>query len=101
MSGTTGADAGGRFAVPVVDISGWSGGTAAGRALIAADVDRAARTVGFLQIRGHGIPDGVVRDFAAALDAFFALPLEEKKRLRPPSPGVTADTPRRAPSNSA
>ncbi|MFF8314570.1 isopenicillin N synthase family dioxygenase [Streptomyces lydicus] len=89
MSGTTGGAAvGGRFAVPVVDISGWSGGPAAGRALIAADVDRAASTVGFLQVRGHGIPEGVVRDFAAALDAFFALPLEEKKRLRPPSPGV-------------
>ncbi|MEV0700257.1 2-oxoglutarate and iron-dependent oxygenase domain-containing protein [Saccharopolyspora sp. NPDC050389] len=74
--------------VPVIDISAWLDGTDADRTAIAAAVDEAARTVGFMQIAGHGIPEGTVRSFADAQDAFFALPLEEKKRLRAPSPNI-------------
>ncbi|MFF4696068.1 isopenicillin N synthase family dioxygenase [Streptomyces chattanoogensis] len=74
--------------VPVIDISAWRDGGETDRTAIAAQVDDAARTVGFLQIRGHGIPEATAEAFAAALDAFFGLPLEEKKALRPPSPGI-------------
>ncbi|MFB7634403.1 isopenicillin N synthase family dioxygenase [Streptomyces sp. NPDC056149] len=74
--------------VPVIDISAWADGSAAGRAGIAAEADRAARTVGFMQIRGHGIPDDAAQTFAAALDAFFGLPMAAKKALRAPSPDV-------------
>ncbi|MCK7627129.1 isopenicillin N synthase family oxygenase [Streptomyces sp. RS10V-4] len=74
--------------VPVIDISAWAGGTAADRDRIAAEVDRAARTVGFMQIAGHGVPDAAVDAFAAAQDAFFGLPMAEKKALRAPSPDV-------------
>ncbi|MFF4288850.1 isopenicillin N synthase family dioxygenase [Streptomyces sp. NPDC001633] len=74
--------------VPVIDISGWANGTEAARTALATAVDRAARTVGFLQIRGHGIPEEAVGAFADALDAFFALPIEEKRRLRAPSPDI-------------
>ncbi|MEU9123987.1 2-oxoglutarate and iron-dependent oxygenase domain-containing protein [Streptomyces sp. NPDC048506] len=74
--------------VPVIDISGWDTGGGTGRAAIATAVDDAARTVGFMQIRGHGIPEATVRAFADALDALFALPLEEKEQLRAPSPDI-------------
>ncbi|UKY54438.1 isopenicillin N synthase family dioxygenase [Streptomyces inhibens] len=74
--------------VPVIDISDWKTGAEGDRAAIATGVDEAASTVGFMQIRGHGIPDSTVHAFADALDAFFALPLEEKKQLRPPSPDI-------------
>ncbi|MFG2210227.1 isopenicillin N synthase family dioxygenase [Streptomyces sp. NPDC048638] len=74
--------------VPVIDISAWRTGTEADRAAIAAAVDEAARTVGFMQIRGHGIPESTERAFADGLDAFFALPLAEKKALRAPSPDI-------------
>ncbi|MFJ5679308.1 isopenicillin N synthase family dioxygenase [Streptomyces sp. NPDC093097] len=79
---------GGVLDVPVIDISGWTDGSAAERAGIAAEVDRAARTVGFMQIKGHGVAEAAARAFAAALDAFFALPMAEKKALRAPSPDV-------------
>ncbi|MEU5304877.1 isopenicillin N synthase family dioxygenase [Streptomyces noursei] len=78
----------GALDVPVIDISAWADGTAADRAGIAGEIDRAARTVGFMQIKGHGIADAAAHAFAAALDAFFALPMDEKKALRSPSPGV-------------
>ncbi|REK90495.1 isopenicillin N synthase family oxygenase [Streptomyces inhibens] len=74
--------------VPVIDISDWKTGTEDDRAAIATAVDEAASTVGFMQIRGHGIPDSTVHALADALDAFFALPLEEKKQLRSPSPDI-------------
>ncbi|MFJ9852938.1 isopenicillin N synthase family dioxygenase [Streptomyces sp. NPDC101150] len=74
--------------VPVIDISAWQKGSEADRTAIAAEVDDAARSVGFMQIRGHGIPESTVNAFTRALDVFFGLPLEEKKALRSPSPDI-------------
>ncbi|MFW6774219.1 isopenicillin N synthase family dioxygenase [Nocardioides sp. CPCC 205120] len=73
------------FHVPTVDISAYVGeGDAAARAAAAAAFDEAARTVGFVQVVGHGVPDDVLRGFADALDGFFGLPLEAKKAYRTP-----------------
>ncbi len=73
------------FNVPTVDISPYVGlGTTAERAATAAAFDEAASTVGFVQVVGHGIPTAVTDAFAAALDEFFFLPLEVKKRYRTP-----------------
>ncbi|MBM3716404.1 MAG: isopenicillin N synthase family oxygenase [Actinobacteria bacterium] len=69
-----------RFQVPTIDISAWVGrGSPESRAAVVAAVDHACRTVGFMQIKGHGIPDAVISDFEAGLDEFFALPLAAKK----------------------
>jgi isopenicillin N synthase-like dioxygenase len=75
--------------VPTVDVSEWSspGGTDA-REAIASAVDNACRTVGFLQVKGHGVADGVVDAALTASDAFFALPMEEKARYAAPSPEI-------------
>ncbi|MEV7828605.1 isopenicillin N synthase family dioxygenase [Microbacterium enclense] len=75
------------FRVPTIDISAWVGpGSPDARAAVVAAVDHACRTVGFMQVVGHGIPNSVLNDFTGALDAFFALPLDEKKRyVRPGS----------------
>jgi len=51
-------------------------------------VDAACRDVGFLSIVDHGVPARVIDRMLAATDAFFALPIEEKLRLQPPSPDV-------------
>lgn len=68
------------FRVPTIDISAWVGrGSPDARAAVVAAVDHACRTVGFMQIVGHGIPDAAVADLAEGLDEFFALPLETKK----------------------
>lgn len=75
------------FRVPTIDISAWVGrGSPDARAAVVAAVDHACRTVGFMQIVGHGIPDAAVADLADGLDEFFALPLETKKTyVRPAS----------------
>ncbi|WP_408016062.1 isopenicillin N synthase family dioxygenase [Rhodococcus artemisiae] len=72
------------FRVPTVDIGPYVADVpdAAACAGVAAQLDRACQEVGFVQIVGHGIPERTIDDLAAALDAFFALPLETKKGYR-------------------
>lgn len=73
------------FRVPLVDISPYvTGGTAQERAMVARQIDDACRTVGFIQITGHGIPPLVIDGLTDALDRFFSLDLEEKKAYRTP-----------------
>lgn len=73
------------FHVPIIDISAYTtGGSPADRAVVAAKVDDAASSVGFIQIVGHQIPDSVIGEFTTAMDDFFALPLEQKKAYRTP-----------------
>jgi isopenicillin N synthase-like dioxygenase len=79
---------GGILDVPIVDIAGFSAGPGAHRERIARQVDRAARTVGFMQITGHGIPELAADGLTQAMDGFFALPFEEKNDVRPPSVDV-------------
>jgi isopenicillin N synthase-like dioxygenase len=71
--------------VPIIDISGFKSGDGPTRGAIAAQVDRAASEVGFMQIVGHGIPAAAVAGLAAAIDGFFALPGADKAKWRPPS----------------
>lgn len=85
--------------VPVVDITpfrvpttadpttGDPAAVNAARDAVAAEVDRAARTVGFMQVVGHGIERSALERFTEATDAFFALDPETKNRYRCP-PGI-------------
>ena len=69
------------FHVPAVDITPWvAQGTPAEREHVAREIDAACREVGFIQILGHGIPTSVTDGLASAMDDFFALDLETKKR---------------------
>lgn len=73
------------FHVPTVDITPYvTDGTPEGRARVAAEIDAACRTVGFIQITGHAIPDAVTSGLTDAMDRFFALGLEAKKAFRTP-----------------
>ena len=74
--------------VPIVDVTGWSDGDAAARRAIAAAVDDACRSVGFMQIVGHGIPSDVIDGLTGAIDGFFALPIESKQTYRAPRPSI-------------
>ncbi|GAB3260682.1 isopenicillin N synthase family dioxygenase [Kineosporia babensis] len=73
------------FTVPTVDISAWvQEGPAAAQAEVVAQLDAACRTVGFIQIVGHGVPASIRAGLASAMDDFFALPLAAKKQyVRP------------------
>ena len=75
------------FAVPQVDISPYVGnGSPDEKAAVAAAIDAACRSVGFIQITGHGVPDEVIAGLGEAMDAFFDRPLEAKRKwIRPAS----------------
>lgn len=71
------------FHVPTIDLSAYvSHGSAAERAACAAALDEACRTVGFMQVTGHGVPDDVIQGLASAMDDFFGQDLDAKKRFR-------------------
>jgi isopenicillin N synthase-like dioxygenase len=73
------------FAVPTVDISPYvADGSLAAKRLVAEQIDQACRTVGFIQIVGHGVPEQTTAGIASAIDAFFELPFEEKKQYARP-----------------
>lgn len=75
----------GAFHVPAIDIAPYiAGGSDADRADVARQVDEAARTVGFMQILGHGIPLEAWARLGRASDRFFELPLDVKKQYRAP-----------------
>nr|WP_296768217.1 2-oxoglutarate and iron-dependent oxygenase domain-containing protein [Rhodococcus sp. (in: high G+C Gram-positive bacteria)] len=68
-----------QFDVPILDISPYVGDVSAGsRGEVAADLDCACSTVGFMSVTGHGIPDDVLAGLRTALDGFFALDASEK-----------------------
>jgi isopenicillin N synthase-like dioxygenase len=88
----------GILAVPVIDISSFRMpyADAAARAEVVRQVDEAARTVGFMQITGHGIGAATLAEFTRATGAFFDLAPEVKAKYRCP-PGVNRGyTPPRA-----
>ena len=74
------------FVVPTVDISPFvQGGSSDDKARVAEQIDDAARSVGFIQIVGHGIPAEAIDGLAGAIDDFFGLSLAEKKVFRTPA----------------
>lgn len=75
------------FHVPTVDISAYiHGGPPEARASVARQIDAACRSVGFIQILGHGVAADLSARLAAAMDDFFGLPLAEKRTwIRPPA----------------
>lgn len=72
--------------VPTIDIAPYLDACSTPGQLddIAAQVDRAARTVGFMQIVGHGIPGVTLEAFGRALTDFFALDGPTKSAYRCP-----------------
>jgi isopenicillin N synthase-like dioxygenase len=73
--------------VPTLDVSGWDAGER-DRVRIAAELDSAARSIGFVQVVGHGVHPDVCRAVRDAADAFFDLPLPERMLCRPARPDV-------------
>lgn len=73
------------FRVPVIDIGPYVNNAGAqARSEVARQIDAAARTVGFMQIVGHAVPQPVLDGFTAALDSFFGLELAAKREYRTP-----------------
>ena len=66
-------------AVPTIDLTPWFHGDEDDRKAVAARVDAALSTIGFLVITGHGVPPDLRAGIRAAARRFFALPEEVKR----------------------
>jgi isopenicillin N synthase-like dioxygenase len=67
--------------VPVVDVSDLLHGSPAAQRRVADEIGAAASAVGFLYVRGTGLPPRLFDDVLSAAQRFFALPEEEKMRV--------------------
>jgi isopenicillin N synthase-like dioxygenase len=72
--------------IPVheIDLAPFRAGTPDGRARVAEAFDRAGRDSGFILLRGHGVDPALVDAALDAWQAFFDLPIDEKRRCAPP-----------------
>ncbi len=71
-------------AIPLVDLSTFVKGDQAQRQAFVANLGKAFHEIGFVGVVNHGIPKHLVDDFYAASKAFFALPVEVKRRYEIP-----------------
>jgi isopenicillin N synthase-like dioxygenase len=74
-------------AFPVVSLSRFETADAAGRKLLALEVDAICRTTGFLAIADHGVPQAVIEDAWEKATAFFDQPAAVKQAAKAPYPG--------------
>lgn len=75
--------------ISTIDISAFlSDPNSAGAQSVIEQVRTACTTFGFLQIVGHGVPKTVQDELFKGAAAFFALPLEEKRKVDRAQPGA-------------
>lgn len=74
------------LSIPLVDLTPALEGSEGARRKVAAEIDQICTEIGFFTIRGHGVPIEVIRTLRDKGNAFFALPLAEKKRAAPVDP---------------
>ena len=72
--------------IPVVDLAPARTGDLRARQAVARRIDDICREVGFFTITGHGVSPNVMDSLRAHAHAFFALPLEEKRKAINPVP---------------
>ena len=68
--------------VPVIDIAPFLAGSPEGKRRVANEVGSACEEIGFLIVKGHGVPRDLVEEMYDVSKRFFALPLDEKMRVR-------------------
>lgn len=69
-------------AIPVVDFTGFVGGSTSERRRIAAEIVAACETIGFFYLTGHGVPDSKRQAVFHRAEQFFHLPKEDKERSK-------------------
>jgi len=75
--------------IPVVDLScGARRRTCIQNRAAAREIDATCREIGFFTITGHGVPVATMDELRSKAHAFFALPLEEKRRAIHAVPGT-------------
>jgi isopenicillin N synthase-like dioxygenase len=76
------------LSVPVIDITPFRTGGFTEKNAVAEQVDRACRDIGFLIIKGHGVPQSLISKMRDVSREFFDLPIEEKRRYARPAMDV-------------
>ncbi len=74
-------------AIPAVDLGEFLNGTRDVQLRIAAEVDEICRSIGFLVVENHGVPEDVVNEAWKASREFFDQSLEKKLDAKPDDPG--------------
>jgi isopenicillin N synthase-like dioxygenase len=72
-------------AIPVVDLSTFTGGTARQRSAFVKKLGKAFHEVGFVGVINHGIPKSLIDEFYMEAKTFFALPVETKRHYEDPA----------------
>lgn len=72
--------------IPTIDIAPFLAGDAGGKEEVAAEVASAARSIGFVVLTGHGIPQSLLETAFTKGFEFFDLPDDEKAKWHPSGP---------------
>ena len=67
--------------IPVVDLSDFTNGSPAKKASFVQQLGKAYEDVGFVAVKNHGIPAGLIAELYRQVQQFFSLPLEKKKKF--------------------
>ena len=72
------------MSLPVIDISPFvnTNSTAEARKEVALSIDRACTDFGFFYLTGYGIPQAKLEEVISLARQFFALPAEEKNKIK-------------------
>ena len=66
--------------IPVVDLALFRNGDPAEKEQFIRQLGLAYEQVGFVAVQNHGIPDDLIATLYRAVQQFFSLPLEKKKK---------------------
>jgi isopenicillin N synthase-like dioxygenase len=72
-------------AIPVIDLSEFTNGTAEQRTAFVAELGKAFHEVGFVGVVNHGVSKTLIDDFYTEAKAFFSLPVDIKRQYEVPS----------------
>jgi isopenicillin N synthase-like dioxygenase len=67
--------------IPTIDISDYLAGDQSAIPRVAADLAHVTETIGFFYLTGHGVPPALIDSMFVEGRRFFALPLEEKRKV--------------------
>ena len=68
--------------IPIVDFGPFLNGSKEQRQLVAVEIGKACRNVGFFYLKNHGIPEELFQQVFFQAKRFFSMPLEEKMKLQ-------------------
>jgi isopenicillin N synthase-like dioxygenase len=72
------------MAIPSVDLAEFLSGDPVRKEAFIQELGKAYEEVGFVAVKNHGVPEEVIADLYRNVQAFFSLPLEQKKNYEIP-----------------